>query len=102
MEGLSLASVFGRSHSIVPGDKVVGDGEEVLSKLLLGVWVLVLFLRAVTENHEFCPRLCNDPVNQLEGKAAEAVSVGNHNLADLSVMAGVQKGAEAGTVPVDP
>ena len=63
---------------MVPTREDVHDGHEILGELLLcGTNVLIF-------DHESCPVLSTYPVDEFEGKAAEAVFVGNHNFFDVS------------------
>ena len=94
------SAVGGRAEAVVAGDEVVGDGEEVLGEFALGVWVVACVLTA-TEDHELDASLRKDPVQQLAGKAAEAVSVGNHNCRDLAAMDEFQKPREAWPGPAE-
>jgi len=96
---LAAPSVGCRPETVVAGDEVVRDGEEVLGKLALRVGACAVVTCA--ENHELHASLRKEPFHELEGKAAQAVAVGNHNCRDLAAMDEFQKPLEAGAVPVE-
>lgn len=94
------AFAIGRGpEAVVAGDEVVGDGEQVVCELLLRVWAVAVV--TLTEYHDLDASLLKDPLHELEGKAAEAVAVGNHNCRDLAAVDEVQKPLEAWAVPVE-
>ena len=96
---LAAPAVGCRPETVVAGDEVVRDGEEVFSELALRVWGFAAVTLA--ENHELDASLRKEPLHELEGKAAQAVAVGNHNCRDRAAMDEFQKPLEAGPVPVE-
>lgn len=63
--------------------------------------VCELGAQARIENHEFCASFFKDELQQLDGKATQSVTVGNHNLLDASSENAFQKGIKRGALPVD-
>jgi hypothetical protein len=55
----------------------------------------------LAENHERDAMLGEDPLHELDPEPSESVTVGNHNLLDLSCVRALQNGAEAPPVPVE-
>ena len=96
---LAAPAVGCRPETVVAGDEVVRDGEEVFSELALRVWGSAAVTLA--ENHELDASLRKEPLHELEGKAAQAVAVGNHNCRDRAAMDEFQKPLEAGPVPIE-
>lgn len=92
--GFSELSALGASHSVVLGDEVVDNGEQVLGKLVFSV--LVVF----EVNHEFCSGFVKDEFDKLDAVATEAIFVGNAHFADISAVDAVQKGFKLGSVVV--
>ena len=93
--GFSELPSFGTSHSVVLGDEVVDNGEQVLGKLVFSV--LVVF----EVNHEFCSGFVKDEFDKLDAVATEAIFVGNAHFADISTVDAVQKGFKLGPVIVE-
>lgn len=52
-------------------------------------------------NHEFAPGVVEDALDEVEGEATQSIPVTDHNLFDISAHDAVQKGREAGALPVD-
>jgi len=96
---LAAPSVGCRPEAVVAGDEVVRDGEEVFGELALRIGSFAAVTLA--ENHELDASLRKEPLHKLEGKAAQAVAVGNHNCCDRAAMDELQKPLEAGPVPVE-
>ena len=61
----------------------------------------VVAVVSCVENHDFCVMASTEPGNELHAEASEAVRVGNHNARDSAATDGVQKGEEAGALPVE-
>jgi hypothetical protein len=91
----SELSSFGCSHSVVLGDEVVDDREEVVGKLVLGILVVL------EVNHELCSGFVKDEFDQLNAVSADAIFVGNTHFADISAVDAVQKGFKLGPVVVE-
>jgi hypothetical protein len=51
------------------------------------------------ENHDFDLRVLKKLLQQLEGEAAQAVTVGNHNFGDMATEYAFQKGLKLKTLP---
>lgn len=60
------------------------NGKEILSEFLSGAKA------SSFENQEFCRVFICKPLDELKSKPRKAVSVGNHNLLDISFTDGVQ------------
>jgi len=93
------SSIRGRTLAIVAGHEYGEYGEEVVLEFALAAGsrlgtTLVL-------NHDFTPGTLEDVLDELKGEAAEAISVGDHNLLDVSAHRSVQNGEETGPLPVD-
>lgn len=73
------------------------DCHEVLCDALCWVGVLCLVLDDELDTVAF-----KQPLDELEAEACEAVAVGNHNSADSSVHASLQKGEQALSLEVKP
>lgn len=58
-------------------------------------------LFSAVENHEFCVVALEQPLQELHADACESVAVGHHNFCDSAATDGVQKGEEAGPMPVE-
>ena len=71
------------------------DRQEVFGKLDLGRLVVVV------ENHEFDPVPLEEPAEELESEATEAVAVGHGNRAYTSVKRASQKGSKAFALEVE-
>jgi hypothetical protein len=74
------------------------DSQEVVGKLGRGIVVLLLTL---TENQEGAVILRQEPVKEVESKAREAVTVGNHNVRDAPCENAFQKGLQSWALEVD-
>ena len=83
------------------GHKDGDNTEEVFSQFLLA-GSLLRMLCAVAENHDPHPNFLKDVFQQVEGKAAQAVLVGNGNLLDKTSECLVQKGEKVRPFPVEP
>jgi hypothetical protein len=85
--------------------KDVDDAEQVLSKLfLLSVSSIASLFRSglrFVENHEFDSVLGKDPLDELEGESAEAVSMGNDHFFNASSVDAFQKGKKTFAGEVD-
>jgi hypothetical protein len=85
--------------------KDVDDAEQVLSKLfLLSVSSIASLFRSglrFVENHEFDSVLGKDPLDELEGESAEAVSMGNDHFLNASSVDAFQKGKKTFAGEVD-
>ena len=58
------------------------DEESVDCKEILGKFVLI-GCRIVEENHEFCSMEGEHILDEVEGKPAESITMGNHNFRDI-------------------
>jgi hypothetical protein len=93
----STASVIARDEYCDDGEGVVPEfrlGGLELSDSFLSSWRLVV-------NHEFAPGTLKHVLDEVESKSTEPISVGHHNLFDVAAQDSVQKGREAGALPVD-
>jgi hypothetical protein len=52
-------------------------------------------------NHEFTPGTLKQVLDEVEGESSETVTMGHHNLFDISAQDSFQKGREALRLPVD-
>jgi len=98
---LSLSAVLRRASSVIPRNKEVDNGEQVVCEL----GPLVPFVRiclARTVNHELCASLLEDPLDQLRSVATEAVLVANDNCVDRSFVYASQKGKKSLPLVVEP
>jgi len=72
----ALSSVSSCPLSLHSANKDGVDGKDILGKFMfVGGFI-------VEENHEFCGMEGENVLEEVEGKAAEAITVGNHNLRD--------------------
>jgi len=86
--------VLRRASSVIPRNKEVDNGEQVVCKF--GSFVpFVCICLARTVNHELCASLLEDPLDQLRSVAAEAVLVANDNCVDRSFVYASQKGRKS-------
>jgi hypothetical protein len=76
--------------------KVRDDGEEVVSEFVAAVCEV-----SVAVNHEAAVGTFEEPLDEFNSEAAEAVAVGNHNLLDHARADSFQKGRKPGTVEVE-
>lgn len=96
---LSFAPVLARSLAVVTGDEEIDDREEILGELVpVGTCTAV----CAVVNHETHSMALEDGLEKVEGKAAEPVSVGNHNLVDSSLEDEFQKRLQAPSLEVEP
>ena len=105
------AAVRRCTASVIACDKVRGNGHEVLLELCGGGCVGVggvpgagggsRISVVLVANHDLSPALPKDVFDELEGDPAQSVSVGHHNLADVSADRAVQNGEQAPAVKVD-
>lgn len=75
---------------------VVDDSKQVFREFLDSI-----ILRVLTENHEFCPSLLNDPLHEVECNSAHPVSMEHHNLSDILQEDLFQKGKQTFVFEVD-
>ncbi len=66
------------------GDEDGDDREEVVGEFALEVAGCSVGTVFLVENHEFDISLSEDPLDELQAEAREAVSVGHHDFRDIS------------------
>ena len=71
------------------------DGAQILAEFLLRCAICRI------EHHDSSPKAFDLPLNEVEGKAAQSVFVGNHNLLDASSADGVHEAKEAGSLEIE-
>lgn len=76
--------------------KVRDDGEEVVSEFVVAACEV-----SVAVNHEAAVGALEEPLDEFEREAAEAVAVGNHNLLDHACADSFQKGRKTGPAEVE-
>jgi len=86
---------FVAPHAVESRPEDGDDGAEIGAKLLFG--------RAICriEHHDSASETFDVPLNEVEGKAAQSVFVGNHNLLDASSADGVHEAKEAGSLEIE-
>lgn len=93
----SLASMSCCTSAVVTGDEDGDDGEEIVAELGVGVVNLVCLIA----NHDFAATALEDVLDEFEGDTTEPVTMGDHNLADISFERSVQNSEKTGALPVD-
>ena len=75
-------------------NKNINNRQKVICKL-----IAVQFM--VTMNYNLDPSFCKNPLHKFEDKSTQSVLVGNHNLAEFSLVSVFQKGYKVWPLPVE-
>jgi hypothetical protein len=98
---LSARAKDGDDGEEVFGQLLVGASETSSSSPATGTGAVGAATLAFGGDHDAAATRASDVLHELEGKAAEAVAVGNHNFFDASTQDAVQKGPKGAALPVD-
>ena len=93
----SLASMSCCTSAVVTGDEDGDDGEEIVAEFGVGVVNLVCLIA----NHDFATTALENVLDEFEGDTTEPVTMGDHNLTDISFERSVQNSEKTGALPVD-
>lgn len=91
---------------MVTGGKDGCDGEQILcqfvkSAVLIAVGNGAVGVCSFVKNHDFCVLVLENALDEWVGKAAEAVTIGNHNLGEISLQRAFQNGLKAFSLPIN-
>lgn len=100
------SALGGIASTVVTGGKDGCDGEQILcqfvkSAVLIAVGNGAVGVCSFVKNHDFCVLVLENALDEWVGKAAEAVTIGNHNLGEISLQRAFQNGLKAFSLPIN-